>query len=304
MYVHMDYGFLMQEENSCESVTFKFDNPLTLVTCISLRPFLAWFQRGNPVFAPAAVRFRLGGIPCFHKNQHLNTEQLIDIAAADIGADMEILQAIKSIFGNHYSPQGAVFSMDDHHLQACIQAVENKHRLDNSFDWNPCAHLSSGSSELPDAGEWNGTQWSSKEYSVAGEDFLQDFHIPPTLCINGYLRIDLLGKTRRQEIDELYYCCLGRVCCSGYPIPSLYIKDSDPVHRDSSGSKSYISLRGSVLAIGVDPSKVEPEDAEDLDTASNMWDVARSSDSESIIFEQNHESMNRLRDIFLRNIDP
>lgn len=288
-------------------MTFKFDNPLTLVTSISLRPFLAWFQRGNPVFAPAAVRFRLGGIPCFHRNQHLNTEQLIDIAAADVGADPEILQTIKSIFGNYYCPQDA-FSMDDNQHQACVEAAKINHQAEKSVgDWSSCACLSSQVSEIPDAGEWNGTQWRSKEYTILGEDSLQEFHIPPTLCINGYLRIDLLGKTCRQEMDELYYCCLARVCCSGYPIQALYIQDSDPVHGDSSGSKSPVSFRSSEIAIGVDPSKIKPADAEileDLDAMSNgdIWNVARS-DSESDIFEQNHESMNRLRDIFLRNID-
>lgn len=297
----------MQEETSCESVTFKFDNPLTLVTSISLRPFLAWFQRGNPVFAPAGVRFRLGGIPCFHRGQHLNTEQLIDIAAADIGADVEILQTIKSIFGNYYCPQDA-FSMDDNQLQACVEAAKINHKLERPFDWSSFARLSSQVSEIPDAGEWKGTQWRSKEYTILGEDSLQEFHIPPILCINGYLRIDLLGKTCRQEMDELYYCCLARVCCSGYPIQALYIQDSDPVRGDSSGSRSHVSFRSSEFAIGVDPSKIKSADAEileDLDASSNgdIWSAARSSDSESIIFQQNHESMNRLRDIFLRNLD-
>lgn len=300
----------MQEETSCDSVTFKFDNPLTLVTGISLRPFLAWFQRGNPVFAPAAVRFRLGGIPCFHRNQHLNTEQLIDIAAADIGADVEILQTIKSIFGNYYCPQDT-FSMDDNQLQACIEAAKSNHLLEKPFDLrSDSARLSTQVSEFPDAGEWNGTQWRSKEYTILGEDSLQEFRIPPILCINGYLRIDLLGKTCRQEMDELYYCCLARVCCSGYPIQALYIQDSDPVHRDSSGSKSHMAFRSSEFEVGVDPSKMKPADTEaleDLDAASNgdIWNAARSnsSDSESIIFQQNHESMNRLRDIFFRNSD-
>lgn len=53
--------------------------------------------------------------------------------------------------------------------------------------------------------------WVSPAYEVAQEDVLQRFPIPPTLCVGGYLRVELLGRTQRQAIDDLYYS--ERRCC-------------------------------------------------------------------------------------------
>ena len=36
-------------------------------------------------------------------------------------------------------------------------------------------------------------------------DRLQRFAIPPTLCVGGFLRVDLLGRTQRQAADDRFY---------------------------------------------------------------------------------------------------
>jgi hypothetical protein len=45
----------------------------------------------------------------------------------------------------------------------------------------------------------------SAEFSVRQSDELQTFAIPPALCTNGALRVELLGRTQRQEVDGGYY---------------------------------------------------------------------------------------------------
>jgi hypothetical protein len=53
---------------------------------------------------------------------------------------------------------------------------------------------------------WSELRWVSPAIPIAKEDTLQTIRIPPTLCAGGYLRIDLLGRTQRQDsADGRYY---------------------------------------------------------------------------------------------------
>ena len=155
-----------QDKSSCESVAFRLAAPLCLVNALQVRPFRAFFQDGKPIYAPQKVRFRLGGVPCFDAlSQPLPLPTLADAAAADI-RDRPV----------RWSGEGGAGA----------------------------APAQSSSSEAA-SGTWDGFTWTSPEYAFAQEDTLQTFEIPPTLCVGGYLRIDLLGRTQQQQPDERWY---------------------------------------------------------------------------------------------------
>jgi len=61
-------------------------------------------------------------------------------------------------------------------------------------------------------------KWRSKLYPMEQVNALQTFRFPPTLCCGGYVKIELLGRTQRQEIDNLYYLCLSHVKVLGRPV--------------------------------------------------------------------------------------
>ncbi|UPQ98319.1 F-box domain-containing protein [Chloropicon primus] len=74
---------------------------------------------------------------------------------------------------------------------------------------------------------WN---WTSKLYPMAPVNSLQEFKLSPTLCCGGYVRVELLGRTQKQEIDNLYYVCLSFVKVLGKPVLGFNIikkNDSD-----------------------------------------------------------------------------
>ncbi len=55
----------LQDEGSVEVLSFQLAHPLCVVREVDLRPFRAFFQWEHPIYAPKAVRFRLGGLDCF-----------------------------------------------------------------------------------------------------------------------------------------------------------------------------------------------------------------------------------------------
>ena len=192
----------IQDENSNESIAFAFDNPVTIVTSISIRPFRAWFQPGRPVYAPKRVQFRLGGVPCFADGaQHVSQYNRIQLAGQDLGIDPMRCRDLAHKFQAQYSPsrwtEGA--SVCEAYRQNCEATVyHQQHPQQQDAD-------SFRPEDIPKEGKWEGHTWISPIYEVSHEDRLQTFCIPPTTCFNGYLRIDLLGRTTRQEIDYKYY---------------------------------------------------------------------------------------------------
>ena len=67
----------------------------------------------------------------------------------------------------------------------------------------------------------------SKLYPVEQINALQTFVLPPTLCCGGYVRIELLGRTQKQEIDNMYYVCLSYVKVLGTPVRDFDITVDD-----------------------------------------------------------------------------
>ncbi|CAM8894849.1 unnamed protein product [Rhodiola kirilowii] len=68
--------------------------------------------------------------------------------------------------------------------------------------------------------------YTSPEYPMLQEKKLQKFQLPePTLCIGGFLMIELLGRVQKQEVDYLYYICVSHVRADGMPLsPKFTVK--------------------------------------------------------------------------------
>ncbi|KAK4480975.1 hypothetical protein RD792_011839 [Penstemon davidsonii] len=48
--------------------------------------------------------------------------------------------------------------------------------------------------------------FTSPEFPMAQEPSMQTFKLPePTICVGGFLQIEFLGRTRKRELDGLYY---------------------------------------------------------------------------------------------------
>lgn len=61
--------------------------------------------------------------------------------------------------------------------------------------------------------------YTSPEFPMAQENCLQKFKLPESvLCIGGILKVELLGRVQRQEMDALYYICVAHVRVVGRPL--------------------------------------------------------------------------------------
>jgi hypothetical protein len=79
-------------------------------------------------------------------------------------------------------------------------------------------------------------KWRSKLYPMEQVNALQTFRFPPTLCCGGHVKIELLGRTQRQEIDNLYYLCLSHVKVLGRPVEGF--TDANDESKDLLGMNS------------------------------------------------------------------
>ncbi|GLT49001.1 hypothetical protein SLA2020_225870 [Shorea laevis] len=71
--------------------------------------------------------------------------------------------------------------------------------------------------------------YTSPKFPMTQENCLQKFKLPePVLCIGGFLKVELLGRVQRQEVDGLYYICISHVQAVGRPLlPHFDIKMLD-----------------------------------------------------------------------------
>ncbi|KAJ1283791.1 hypothetical protein BS78_03G153600 [Paspalum vaginatum] len=65
--------------------------------------------------------------------------------------------------------------------------------------------------------------YTSPEFPMAQENVLQSFKLPhPVLCIDGVVRIELLGRTHK-AIDDLYYICICHVQVIGRSLSPVFM---------------------------------------------------------------------------------
>ncbi|KAK1262614.1 F-box protein [Acorus gramineus] len=66
----------------------------------------------------------------------------------------------------------------------------------------------------------------SPEYPMAQENILQSFKLPrPVICVGGIVRIELLGRVQKQDMDGLYYICVCHVQVIGRPLSPAFEVD-------------------------------------------------------------------------------
>ena len=92
-----------------------------------------------------------------------------------------------------------------------------------------------------------GWVWTSDLYPMEKVNALQTYMFsPPVLCCGGYVRIELLGKTQKQEIDNLYYVCLSHVKVLGSPL-----EDFELVYKNAfSAEPSLLHLPDEARQVG------------------------------------------------------
>lgn len=200
-----------ESAESSESVSFIVYPPCALIARISIRPFAAWFQRGRPIYPPQKVQFTIGGIPLYTKiDKLLMPASAVDMVRKDYGMDMEDPACHISL----------------HTLMETSDALSHGVSYDTA---SSLTYESRKESVVPRNTEnspgWyaDGMCFRTQQFTVEPLDTVQHFDLPiPALCINGYLKIDLIGKVTRQEADMKYYTCLGYVACEGYQLKGFF----------------------------------------------------------------------------------
>ena len=194
-----------------ESVSFTVYPPVALITRISIRPFSAWFQRGCPIYPPQKVRFTLGGIPLYTDiDKLLMPMEAMDTVRKDIKMDSSAFHiSLNTMMETpHRFGPGVSYDVSEGNFES---NTESDSPMDTAGIQGWC----------PDS-----MRFVSQEFLVESLDQVQHFDLPtPALCINGYLKIDLVGKVNRQEADMKYYTCLGYVGCEGYRMRGLFYHD-------------------------------------------------------------------------------
>lgn len=134
------------------------------------------------------MRFRLGGLPCYAPG---GAPLPRDALAAAARRDLQVAPPAP------LAPCGAAAAQQQHPATGAEQAAQQ------------------AAQQAQQAAPW---VWESPAYEVRSLDELQRFPIPPTLCVGGYLRVELLGKRQRQAADDQFYCeltCAGLGAATG-----------------------------------------------------------------------------------------
>ncbi len=135
------------------------------------------------------MRFRIGGLPCFAPSG-----EPVPLAALARAAQRDLRAAPPAPL-----PPGAGPAAQQH--PAAPGSTQPQ---------APLQQVSGVEQPLQQPGQQQASPgplwvWESPEYEIQSLDELQRFPIPPTLCIGGYLRVELLGKRQRQAADDQFY---------------------------------------------------------------------------------------------------
>ncbi|KAI3425280.1 hypothetical protein D9Q98_009047 [Chlorella vulgaris] len=256
-----------KDADSSEVLTFRLAHPLCIVTELQLRPFKAYFQAGSPIYPPKAVRVCKGGLNCFPATDgSLRVDEVLCLAAAcDLSRSRQLLAGVQA------RPQDIAAMTASSHSQAALQLAA------------VCLN------ERCQQQEWT---WESPAYAVESQDVLQRFPIPPTLCVGGYLRVELLGRQQRQTGDEAYYTCVSHLRALGTPIHNFQLQppQSDDVEPRTGWQLTYkpfvpLLAAGGLAAVAHRAQQAagfEGVDASDSDSDSWGSDVDPQDDAEIV----------------------
>jgi hypothetical protein len=251
------------DQTSSETISFSLREPVAVIRGFSIRPFAAWFQRGMPIYGPKRIRFTIGGIPLFadpsdQGNKFLSPKCMVQLAT-------------REILRTHSPPLSK--QQEEFFSKVSEEVLRHVIHLDtmDTEEANPYGH--DDSIKVPQCGEENLFSWTSPEFDVENIDEMQHFSIPSILCINGYLRLDLIGRCTRQHADMKYYTCLGRVICRGYPVRGMYVHRNEYMRRMTNGNDSKLGP-----LFGMREVQRANETSCDVDAS---WDGESSSESET-----------------------
>ncbi|KAL4419887.1 hypothetical protein ABPG75_006985 [Micractinium tetrahymenae] len=225
-------------EHSSEALAFRLAHPLCLVSEVQLRPFRAFFQWGSPIYAPKAVRFRLGGLACFAPSgEPLPFADLAPAVQRDLREVPPAppgLAAGAAVQAPAEQQPGAPPAAQQ---QAAVQQPGQQQAALPEQQAAGTQPQQPQQQQQPSAGPpW---VWESPVYEVQSLDELQRFPIPPTLCVGGYLRIELLGKRQRQAADDQFYSCVCYARAVGAPIYSFQLEQGESVEQGGGWVLSY-----------------------------------------------------------------
>ncbi|BDA45328.1 F-box protein At4g00755 [Coccomyxa sp. Obi] len=158
------------DENSSEWLALRLAHPLCLVSAIGVMPFLAFFQRGHPIYAPKAVRF------VFSCGEELKPRP-------DPALDGDTTE-------------------EDEQTQLLREDCE-----------------AAGYASLRNNARFGAWETRTEAFPMHQNDSLQMFEFkPPRLCVGGLIKVELLGRTQRQEQDMAWYTCINHVKVLGKPL--------------------------------------------------------------------------------------
>lgn len=163
-----------------------------------------------PWYAPKAVRIRLGGVACFSPNgQPLPGHTLHQVAGLNIRTSPPpTLPATPVPAATAAEPGPTGPQQQQPPPQLHLPPLPQQPLLPVP----PPAHQPPPPPQRPHPPPQQPEQqqqfwfWESEVLPVQSKtDRLQRFAIPPTLCVGGFLRVDLLGRTQRQAADDRFY---------------------------------------------------------------------------------------------------
>lgn len=176
----------------------------------ALGPLLPPLQ-GSPIYAPKAVRFRLGGVACFTPDgTPLPPAQLVAAARHDMHTRPPA-PAPAAVGGAGGGAGGGTAAADGDAGSGSTQAQHAQQAGAGGQQQQAAGVLPRSpqqqqhQQQQQQRGEGERWVWESPVYEVESVDALQRFPIPPTLCVGGYLRVELLGKRQRQSVDDQFY---------------------------------------------------------------------------------------------------
>ncbi|CAL8471072.1 g10614 [Coccomyxa elongata] len=158
------------DEHSSEWLALRLAHPLCLVSAIGVMPFLAFFQRGHPIYAPKAVRF------VFSCGEELKPRP-------DAALDGDTTE-------------------EDEQTQLLREDCE-----------------AAGYASLRNNARFGAWETRAEAFPMEQNDSLQMFEFKqPRLCVGGLIKVELLGRTQRQEQDMAWYTCINHVKVLGKPL--------------------------------------------------------------------------------------
>ncbi|KAH6835883.1 hypothetical protein C2S53_017027 [Perilla frutescens var. hirtella] len=150
-----------------------------------------WSSKGaSDPSAPETLIYKLASQLCLITEFHVHPFQ----AYFQFGFPIYSPKAVRLHLGYSITPLESDSEEKD-------EFVDAKDLYDNKFVWT----------------------YSSPEFPMAQENFLQKFELPePVLCIGGILKVELLGRMQTQDMDGLYYICINHVQVIGRPLSPAF----------------------------------------------------------------------------------